>query len=168
MADERSGETAGRIAVFLDAHHVMSLATCGPDGAHATNLFYARDEFSLVWVSDPQTRHSLALARNARVSATVAPDCRDFHDICGVQISGTAHRIDETAARDCARTLLETRYPFLQRLADHPAVERTYQAAEVYRLVADRIVMVDNTRGFGHKDVLELEPCPALGSHPSR
>jgi uncharacterized protein len=167
MAEHRSGEVAGRIAAFLDAHHVMSLATCGPHGAHAANLFYARDGFSLVWVSDSQARHSVALADNARVSATVASDCRDFHDVCGVQISGTAHRVDDAAARHCALTLLETRYPFLQHVAEHSAVERAYQAAEVYRLAAHRIVIIDNTRGFGHKDVLDLRLSPVPWAHPS-
>lgn len=168
MVEDKSGEVAGRIAAFLDAHHVMSLATCGPDGAHAANLFYARDGFSLVWVSDPRARHSLALAGNAEAGATVASDCRDFPDIRGVQISGTAHRVDDSAERQCARALLQSRYPFLEQVADHSGVKRAYEAAEVYRLVPRRIVMVDNTRGFGHKDALDLEPSPAPGAQPSR
>lgn len=168
MVENKSGEVASRITAFLDAHHVMSLATRGPDGAHAANLFYARDGFALVWVSDSQARHSLALAGDAQVGATVAPDTRDFHDICGVQISGTAHRIIDADERHCARTLLETRYPFLQQVADHPNVKCAYEAAELYRLVPHRIVIIDNTRGFGHKDVLDLRPPPAPAAHPSR
>ncbi len=167
MGENKSGEVAGRIAAFLDAHHVMSLATCGPDGAHAANLFYARDGFSLLWVSDPQARHTLALAGSVQVGATVAPDYRDFHDICGVQISGTAHRVDDSAERQRARALLESRYASLQRVADYPIVKRAYEAAEVYRLVPRRIVIIDNTCGFGHKDVLDLELPPAPVAPPS-
>lgn len=147
---------ADRITAFLDAHHVMSLATCGADGPHAANVFFARDGFSLLWVSDPQTRHSTALETNPQVAATVAPDYRDFDEICGVQISGDAHRITDPAERHSARGLLEARYPFLQRLSDQPRVKQAYEAADFYRLVPRKIVIIDNTRGFGHKDTLDL------------
>ncbi len=156
MTAGTSGDVAARITAFLDAHHVMSLATCGPHGPHAANVFYARDRFSLLWVSDPQTRHSLALETDPHVSATVAPDYRDFDEIRGVQISGDAHRITDAAERDRARGLLEARYPFLQRLSEQPRVKQAYETAELYRLVPREIVMIDNTRGFGHKDVLDL------------
>jgi len=147
---------AERIIAFLDAYHVMSLATCGPHGPHAANLFYARDGFSLLWVSDPQTRHSVALEADPRVAATVAPDYRDFDEIRGVQISGDAHRIVDATERTRARGLLEARYPLLQRLSDRPSVKQAYETAELYRLAAREIVIIDNTRGFGHKDVLSV------------
>ena len=122
-----SDDVAARITAFLDTHHVMSLATCGPHGAHAANLFYARDGLSLLWISDPQTRHSVALETNRHVSATVAPDYRDFDEIRGVQISGDAHRIADASERARARGLLEARYPFLQRLSDRPQVKQAYE-----------------------------------------
>jgi uncharacterized protein YhbP (UPF0306 family) len=151
-----SEDTAARITAFLDAHHVMSLATCGPLGPHAANLFYARDGFSLLWVSDPEARHSVALETNPQVSATVAPDYRDFNEIRGVQISADAHRIADAAEQRRARGLLEARYPFLQRLSDQPALKEAYETAEIYRLVPREMVIIDNTRGFGHKDALDL------------
>ena len=79
-------DLADRIAEFLDAHHVMSLATCGPHGPHGANVFYARDGLSLLWVSDRQSTHSMNIEINPQVSATIAPDYRDFAEIRGVQI----------------------------------------------------------------------------------
>jgi hypothetical protein len=105
----RAETTAIRIAAFLDAHHVMSLATAGPDGPHAANVFYARDGFTLVWVSDPISRHSVELAAGGRVAATVAPDYFDFSDIRGVQIAGLAHLIAAATENAKARALLEAR-----------------------------------------------------------
>lgn len=156
MTAPGSGELAACIAEFLDVHHVMSLATCGPHGPHAANVFYARDRFSLLWVSDPQTRHSVALETAPRVSATVAPDYSDFDEIRGVQISGEARRITDAAERHRARGLLEARYTFLQHLLNKPAVKQAYEAAELYRLVAHEIAFIDNTRGFGTKYLLDL------------
>jgi uncharacterized protein YhbP (UPF0306 family) len=152
MDDER----AHRFLAFLDAHHVMSLATAGPDGPHAANLFYARDGFALVWVSDPTSRHSLHVEGGAPVAATVAPDCADFQHARGVQIAGHAQRITDARERALARGLLETRYPFL-RMAEMPGeVRDAYARADVYRLAPIRMVMIDNRRGFAAKETLEL------------
>ena len=159
-----SAETAARIAAFLDSHHVMSLATCGADGPHAANVFYVRDAFALLWVSDPLTRHSIELEADPRVAATVAPDYGDFNEICGVQISGAARRIADATERHLARALLEARYPSLQRLSDRPQVKRAYEAAGLYRLVARRMVIIDNNRGFGHKDALDFSAVDANGA----
>jgi uncharacterized protein len=163
---------AARIAIFLDTHHVISLATCGSGGSHAANLFYARDGLSLLWVSDRRSRHSANIRINPQVSATIAPDYDDFDEICGVQIFGTAHQLSDAAECCGARALLATRYPTLQRLSDRPMIERAYSSAEAYRLVPNRIIMIDNRRGFAHKQTLDLHPFenadPFRGGTPKR
>jgi uncharacterized protein len=152
-----SSETATRIAAFLDAHHVVSLATCGPDGPHAATVFYVRDGLALLWVSDPNSRHSAELAADARVAATVAPDYFEFDDILGVQISGRAHAIGDASGRANAELKLQARYPSLKRMSEGPpALREAYGRAEFYRLEPTRLVLIDNSRGFGHKDILEL------------
>src|SRR5208337_3890492 len=85
-----NAQTAARVVAFLDAHHVASLATCGGPGPHAANVFYVREEFALLWVSDPGSRHSVDLGAEPRIAATVAPDCFDMDDVRGVQLSGNA------------------------------------------------------------------------------
>lgn len=153
-----TNDLSGRIAAFLDANHVMSLASIGPDGPHAANLFYARDGLGLIWVSDKETRHSREVAANPRVAATVAPDCQDFMDVQGVQIAGQAHCIDEAGERQRLLSFLEERYPFLKRLSQGPdELREAYARSGVYLLKPKRIVLIDNSRGFGHKDELVLE-----------
>jgi uncharacterized protein YhbP (UPF0306 family) len=152
MDDER----AHRFLSFLDAHHVMSLATAGTDGPHATNLFYARDGFALVWVSDRTSRHSLHVECGAPVAATVAPDYADFRDARGVQIAGHARRIADADERAQARHLMQTRYPFLRMAEAPPEVREAYERADFYRLAPTRMVMIDNRRGFAAKETLEL------------
>jgi uncharacterized protein len=153
----RSGnELARRIGEFLDAHHVMSLATCGPYGPHATNLFYVHDELSLLWVSDRKSAHSTSLEIDPQVGATIAPDHRDFAEVRGVQIFGRAYRVNDAAARDSARALLAGRYPTLQKLSD-AMIAQAYSSAAVYQLLPNRIVLIDNRQGFGHKETLDLQ-----------
>ncbi len=152
-------ELSRQIGDFLSAHHVMSLATLGSGGPHATNLFYACDGLAPVWVSDPDTQHSRDLEADPRVAATVAPDYSDFAVIRGVQIAGTGRRI--VAADESMRHLaqLEARYPFLRQLAaGPPKLREAYARTAVYRLQPARIVLIDNTKGFGHKETLEISP----------
>jgi uncharacterized protein len=146
-----------QIGIFLAGHHVMSLATVGSSGPHATSLFYACDGLALIWVSKLDTQHSREIEADPRVAATVAPDYSDFANIRGVQISGKARRI--LAPDDRIRHLaeLEARYPFLGQLAAGPLkLRQAYARTAVYRLQPARVVLIDNTKGFGHRDALEL------------
>ena len=145
------------IQSFLAAHHVMSLATYGAAGPHATNLFYACDGLALVWVSEPDTQHSQEIEVDSRVAATVAPDYSDFAAIRGVQIAGTARRMiaADERMRDVAH--LEARYPYLRQLAaGPPKLRQAFARTAVYRLQPARIILIDNTKGFGHKETLEI------------
>ena len=148
-----------QIGDFLAAHHVMSLATFGSSGLHATSLFYACDGLALVWVSEPDTQHSRDIEADPRVAATVAPDYSDFSVIRGVQIGGAARRIEAADERIYHMAQLEARYPFLGQLAAGPLkLRQAYTRTAVYRLQPTRIVLIDNSKGFGHKETLELSP----------
>jgi uncharacterized protein len=148
---------AGRIAALLDMHHVMSLATIGPNGPHAVNLFYARNGFTLLWVSDPSSRHSAEIDADSRVAATIAADFSDFPQVQGLQLSGHAARITDEGVGRIARHHLESRYPFLQVTAAAPAeLREAYERAEFYQLTPERIVLIDNTRRLGFKQTLEF------------
>lgn len=153
-----NADLAQRIESFLASQHVMSLATWGPDGPHATNLFFACDGLKLIWVSDPDSRHSLQIEADPRVAATVAPDCSDFSAIRGVQLNGTAKRV--TAADERVRHLgrLEARYAFLRQLADGPTkLREAYARTAVYKLQPAAIILIDNSQGFGHKEMLKID-----------
>jgi uncharacterized protein YhbP (UPF0306 family) len=110
----------------------------------------------LTWISDSKSRHSRELAAEARVAATIAPDYTDFSIIRGVQIWGAAYKVnDRERARHMA--ILESRYAFLRRTTEGPKkMHDAYMQAAIYRLDAKRIVFIDNTKGFGHKETLDV------------
>jgi uncharacterized protein len=150
-------ELGRRIASFLAAHHVMSLATAGPGGPHAASLFYACDGLALIWVSEPDSQHSRDIEADARVAATVAPDYSDFAAIRGVQIVGAAHRIVAMDEHKRHLAQLEKRHSFLAQLAEGPPkLREAYARTAVYRLQPARMVLIDNNKGFGHKETLEI------------
>jgi uncharacterized protein YhbP (UPF0306 family) len=147
-----------RIESFLASQHVMSLATLGPEGPHATSLFFACDGLGLVWLSDPDTQHSRQIEADPRVAATVAPDYSDFSAIRGVQITGTARPVTRVDERARHLGQLQTRYPFLRQLASGlPKLRDSYARAAVYRLQPISFVLIDNRKGFGHKEKLNLD-----------
>ena len=152
-----SADLVARIVAFLAMHHVLSLATHGREGPHATNLLYAHDGLALFWVSDPDTQHSREIEADQRVAVTVAGDHSDFSDIQGLQLTGTATCIASAERRAWHLSQLAARYPFLKRLANAPpALQAAYARAAVYRFEPTRAVLIDNTKGFGHKETLDL------------
>jgi uncharacterized protein len=157
-------ELREQIETLLAAQHVMSLATAGTDGqVHAASLFYAVDGLSLVWTSDPATRHSQHLENEGRVAATIAPDCSDFLAVRGLQISGVARRLSDATDVERASGRMVQRFPFLEQLATGPAALReAWARAGFFRLDPRRITLIDNARGFGRKATLEVTPAGAV------
>ena len=153
-------DTAVRAEVraFLQANHVMSLATVVEGAPHASSLMYAAVDFSLYWTSEPGTRHSQALEREARVAATIAPDYDDFRAIRGVHIAGRARRLSEAGEIELARRLMSRRFVFLHEIDLLPEpLRRAIVRAAYYRLDAETVTWIDNTRGFGSRRVLRLQ-----------
>jgi uncharacterized protein len=152
-ADE--GALRAEIAAFLESQHVVSLATLVDGAAHAANVMYALEDLSLYWTSHPGSRHSLAIGRDPRVAATVAPDYTDFRLIRGVQIAGRARRLSDAAEAARARELLQRRFAFLRETDAMPAAVRTaLEKSAYYRLEPESVTLIDNAKGFGNRRTL--------------
>ena len=147
----------GEIVAFLRSQHVVSLATVVDGAAHAACVLYALESLSLYWTSEPDSRHSLAIERDPRVAATVAPDTRDFRLIRGVQIAGRARRLSEAAEAAHARKLLRERFAFLRDIDAMPsALRAAFDEAAFYRLDPETVTLIDNSKGFGNRQTLDL------------
>jgi uncharacterized protein YhbP (UPF0306 family) len=145
------------IEAFLAAHHTVSLATVDDQGApHAANVLYAPEGLALYWMSDTESRHSRHIEARQQVTATVAPDYADFRVIRGLQIFGTARRLAGAESLATAGRMV-SRYSFHAELSNGPAALRAaFEKAGFYCLEPARITMIDNTKGFGHKETLDL------------
>lgn len=153
--NETSDPDARKEALNLIASlHVCTMATCSNGMPHAVSLFYAHDEFDLLWFSDPAARHSrhISEASEPRVAVTVAGDHQDYAGIRGIQMSGIARRLCEPQEVASGLALLTQRYAFLTRILDGPArLADAMRKAAVYRMSPDQVTFIDNTKGFGHK-----------------
>jgi uncharacterized protein YhbP (UPF0306 family) len=139
----------------LRSNTVLTLATTDETGPHAASLMYAHDEFDIYWLSDPGTRHSMQLEASGTAAVTIAAQQDDFTKIRGLQIEGIGSRLTDAATSAAAFELLVERYPFLRRFG-LGKLARHLGAAEVYLFDPSRITLIDNSKGFGFKQTLDL------------
>jgi uncharacterized protein YhbP (UPF0306 family) len=140
-----------KVLAYLAAHNVMTLATHGPQGPWSAAVFYASRDFDLYFVSSPKSRHAIDLERSASAAAAIHEDYRDWSAIQGIQLAGTAARL-EGAERDTALACYRAKFSFLNRPAAAlvPVLEALGKAA-CYRLTPSALHFIDNATGFGKR-----------------
>lgn len=154
-----------RVLEYLQAHHVVTLATFGDAKPWAAAVFYVNEGFTMYWLSAPTSRHSFELARNPQVAATVQEDCSDWSKIKGVQMEGMAAEISRDEVKS-VRTLYEDKYPLIGNPSRAPAsIVAALAKARWYKLVPERLWFIDNSVTFGHREQLDLRMSNPL-HHP--
>jgi uncharacterized protein YhbP (UPF0306 family) len=150
--DNRQSDLRARVAAYLETHTTLALATAGPDGVpQAAPLFYASDAaLNLIFLSAPDSRHSLNLARNPAAAASIYDEVWEWQAIRGLQIEGSVERL-EGAERERALVLYQTKYPFVSAFGAE--VERS----AFYRLHPRWLRYIDNSIAFGWHEELTLE-----------
>jgi uncharacterized protein YhbP (UPF0306 family) len=145
-----------RVLKYLQAHHVVTLATLGDAKPWAAAVFYVNERFTLYWLSAPTSRHSFELARNPQVAATIQEDCSDWSRIKGVQMEGLAAEISGDEVK-WVRALYEDKYPLIGNLSRAPAsIVAALAKVSWYKLVPERLWFIDNSVAFGHREQLDL------------
>jgi len=141
---------------YLTCHHVMTLATCGPAGPWAAAVFYVNDGHALFFLSSPATRHCRNLVHEARCAATIQDDTSDWSTIRGIQLEGRVDEIvGDEAQRACQR--YGDKFPVVARLTSAPApIVEAMSKVHWYRIVVERLHFIDNSRGFGHRESIDL------------
>jgi hypothetical protein len=144
-----------RVETFLSEHHVMTLATRGEAGPWAAAVFYAHDGLQLVYLSSPRSRHALELARDPRAAVTIQRDVREWPQVSGVQAEG---RVVELSGAECdrARRIYGEKFPVVGAIAQAPrAIAEAFARIRWYRFTPQRLYLIDNTLGFGHRDEVD-------------
>lgn len=136
-------ENAKKIAKFIKAHHVVTLAATVADEPYCCNLFYAYDpqNQTLIFTSDKTTRHAEMFTQNSRVAASIVLETRVVGKVQGAQICGRVK-----PAQDGDKMLYIKRFPYAI-VAD----------LTLWRLEMEYIKLTDNTLGFGKKLIWQKE-----------
>ncbi|NOZ71473.1 MAG: pyridoxamine 5'-phosphate oxidase [Chloroflexi bacterium] len=140
-----------RIQRFLEEHNTLSLATVDSEGVpFACSLFYTfGPDLTLYFLSDPKTAHAQHLKDGAAVAATIAHDNQEWQTLQGLQLRGVALPCSEPDEEEIARDLYNKRFPFI---AKAEVLAGPLGRARYYKIVPTWIRLIDNRRGFGHKE----------------
>jgi uncharacterized protein YhbP (UPF0306 family) len=146
--------TRERTLAYLECHHVMTLATSGADGPWAAAVFYVNDAFDLYFLSATSTRHMVNLQRDPRVAATIQEDYRKWSDIRGIQIAGNVRQIEDGEQADVIQRY-QQKFPIVGDDAPED-IARAMARIAWWKLTAERVYFIDNSRGLGHRDQVPL------------
>ena len=153
MSPDSAGESRRLAHAYLEEHRVLTLATNGPLGLWAAAVFYASDDFLLYFLSAGHTRHAQNLNADSQVAATIQEDYADWPEIQGIQLEGTVDLLSG-GERDEAIALFRAKYPFVG--AAGGAIREALERVDWYRLTPTLLYFIDNSKGFGHRDQIEL------------
>ncbi|MEQ9618409.1 MAG: pyridoxamine 5'-phosphate oxidase family protein [Deltaproteobacteria bacterium] len=148
-------KTKEAVKQLLKEHNTMSLATLCRNFPCAASLFYASDGFVLYFLSRPESRHVINILLNPNVAATINKDYLEWRNITGLQIVGKASRVppEET---EPARRVYERKYPFLNEMLINEKSLINAAEVDLFKVVPERIRIIDNKVYFGHKAELQL------------
>ncbi len=145
-----------KVQQYLQKHNVATLATSDGRYPWAAAIFYVNDGHVLYFLSSPASRHSLNLAQNPQVAVTIQEDYSDWLEIKGVQIEGVASEISG-GEEQRARALYGRKFPVIGMLAQTPAaIVKALAKARWYKMVSQKMYIIDNSLGLGNRDEIEL------------
>ena len=127
-----------KIALFLDEHHVMSLATTDLKDLSVCSLFYvySRDKNSFVVASSDETTHIEHIKQNASVSGNILLETKRVGKIQGVQFKAVFTLLED---EELKKLYFKT-FPYA--LAISP---------KLWQIKVNYFKMTDNRLGFGKK-----------------
>lgn len=145
-----------RVLHHLQTHHVATLATSGPQGVWAAAVFYVHDSWDLYFLSSPASQHCANLAHSVQVAVTIQADYADWPDIKGVQMTGRVQVLSGEAEQR-ARQLYGQKFAVIGKLAQAPtAIIKAMAKVHWYRITPQRLLYIDNSLGFGHREEVDL------------
>lgn len=150
----RSETVQARIKQFLAQHTTLTLATLAEDGRpQAAPLFFAElDDLSLIFISERRVGHSQNIERDPRVALAIYADGQQWQTIQGVQGEGVCFPLEGEAA-EAAHAAYLAKYPFI---AQDKSLAAMVDRVTFYKISPTWLRLINNSRGFGHKEELEL------------
>lgn len=142
-----------RIVALLDANRVMSIATLRPDGwPQATVVGYVNEALTLYFLCGLDSQKAANIARDDRVSITIASDPDDVMRITGLSMAARARPVADLAEAARIIALLPSRYPL--QTVPLPFPMPGPDQVRVIRVDPAVVSVLDYAQGFGHADLV--------------
>ena len=142
---------------YIKKRNVMTLATQGSQGLWAAAVFYVNDRFTFYFLSAESTRHAVNMRDASHVSATIQLDYDNWQDIKGVQMEGNVELLDGLE-KASAITRYGVKFPVIASALKTPTeIKKAMARVSWYKLVPERLYLINNARGLGHRDEIKLD-----------
>jgi uncharacterized protein YhbP (UPF0306 family) len=130
-----------RIIKFFRRHHVLTIATAVGDESWCANCFYTylEEENSLVFTTDPDTRHGKEFLVNPLVAGSVVLETMVIGKIRGIQFQGTVSEPE-------GELLNKAKWAYLKKFPPAALMD-----THLWVVKLSLIKMTDNRLGFGKK-----------------
>jgi uncharacterized protein YhbP (UPF0306 family) len=146
---------------YLAAHNSMTIASAHRNVPWASAVFYASDVFTLYFLSNPKSRHGINIAGNSRVGIAIHEDYSEWRAIKGIQLEGRAERVRSPKTMLQFWELYRKKFPFVETFFKPGPLREVVQSKlagiRIYRVIPDAIWYLDNSQGFGHREMLPLD-----------
>ena len=153
MPESRGDGVEQAALAYLEAHTVLTLATNGPDGVWAAALFYASKDYDLYFLSARHTRHAQNLAIDPRAAGTIQENYHNWKSIKGIQFEGEVTLLSGVHEK-LAISIYARKFPLIKDGGG--VIAAALKKVSWYCLRPDRLYMIDNSLGFGHRDEVNL------------
>ena len=134
-----------KIEAYILSNKVFSLATSVDNIPYCANCFYSYDEVikTLIFLSDPETRHIKEALINNRVGGSIQNGVTEVEKLQGIQFMGVFIKPSEELAKDFYAIYFK-RFPFAKA-----------KPSPIWGIQLNWIKMTDNTLEFGKKLIWE-------------
>ena len=133
-----------KLISFLKDHKVAHLATSGDGGPHSAPVFYALIDGgpALAWLSATDVLHSLHIDGDTDISVSIAPSNPKVTRITGVQMRGSAHKLEGKDGEKVRNTYLKRHPGAATMVIAHPD-HRFYLFTPTWARLIDRPLGID-------------------------
>jgi len=133
-----------KIALFIQEHHVMSLASSSEEEISVCSLFYAYDErsHSFIVASSDETTHIKQISKNPRIAGNILLETKSIGKIQGLQFRGNFLELQDSSLKK----LYFRTFPCALALTP-----------KLWQIEVDYFKMTDNRLGFGKKLIWKKE-----------
>lgn len=143
------------VLAILWQHRIMTVATLRPDGwPQATTVNYVNEGLTLYFFCGLHSQKAANLARDERVSVTIADDRSELMATTGLSLAAHAQAVADKAEADRIVRLIMARFA-------GASLPIPMSRLRVFRLLPTVISLVDYSKGFGHTDLVSAEHADA-------
>ncbi len=145
MADDK------RIVSCLKGYLYGSLATINADNPkqpHVSSVVYVNDGLDLYFGTSAKSQKFINLIKNPKVAFTIDEYAADWRELKGLQIEGEAEVVKEDRV-PFVYGIYSEKFPIIKSLPDNTD-------SRFVKITPQKIWMLDYSKGFGHRDYLEL------------